>query len=188
MQNLKESSMEPTKTNNRSNENLPSEVDTLLNKLRETGVPAILAMNKKSQMTMSNWAHDFVNQYTNILKNNPMKLKNITELPCSKMDAKLAIKLLLLASVEKGLEDHAVVDLRDKFVGLGSFQFIEGRDIKKLTKYFNNTIKKSKNEDTLFFPELNKYMDLIISEQKALIEEMNSFIEDIRKIKKNTEY
>jgi DNA anti-recombination protein RmuC len=39
--------------------------------------------------------------------------------------------------------------------------------------------------DTPSFPELNKYMDLIISEQKALLDEINSFIEDIRKIKKN---
>ena len=39
--------------------------------------------------------------------------------------------------------------------------------------------------DTSSFPELNKYMDLIISEQKALLDEINSFIEDIQKIKKN---
>ena len=38
--------------------------------------------------------------------------------------------------------------------------------------------------DTSSFPELNKYMDLILSEQKALLEEINSFIEDILKIKK----
>jgi hypothetical protein len=30
--------------------------------------------------------------------------------------------------------------------------------------------------DSLSFPELNKFMDLIISEQKALLEEINSFI------------
>ena len=127
-------------------------------------------------MTMSNWAHDFANQFNAILKKNPMKLKNITELPCSKMDAKLAIKLLLLGSVEKGLKDNKIVDLRDKFVSLGSFQSIAQKDIVKLM-----------NADTLSLPELNKYMDLIISEQKALLEEINNFIEDIRKIKKNTE-
>jgi hypothetical protein len=37
---------------------------------------------------------------------------------------------------------------------------------------------------TSSFPEFNKYLDLIISEQKVLLEEINSFIEDIRKIKK----
>jgi len=35
--------------------------------------------------------------------------------------------------------------------------------------------------DTPSFPELNEYMDLIISEQKALLDEITSFIEDIRK-------
>jgi hypothetical protein len=181
---MKEPLMEPTKTNKRSDKKSSSEVETLLNRLRKTGITAILVMNKKSQLIMSNWAHDFMNQYNKILKNNPFKLKDIKELPCSKMDAKLAIKLLLLASVEKGFEDHAVVDLKDKFVGLGSFQYIEQKDIKKLRKYIQNIRKKSEDANTLLFPELNKYVDLIISEQKVLIEEIKSFTEDIRKIKK----
>lgn len=136
--------MNPTKTDKKSeanpktNDNSLSGVEALLDKLRKTGITAILTMNKRSQMTISNWAHDFVNQYDNILKNNPMKLKNIKELPCSKMDAKLAIKLLLLASVEKGLEDDTVVNLKDKFVSLGSFQSVELKDINKLMKYISS--------------------------------------------------
>lgn len=54
------------------------------------------------------------------------------------MDAKLAIKLLLLASVEKELEDDTVVNLRDKFVSLGSFQSVELKDINKLMKYISS--------------------------------------------------
>lgn len=185
--------MEPTRNdkkrfvNSNTKESSSSEVDALLNKLRKTGIIAILNMNKKSQMTMSSWAHDIVNQYNAVLKNNPMKLKNITELPCSKMDTKLAIKFLLLGSVEKGLDDHTASNLRDKFISLGSFQSIDQKDIVKLMKYINDIQINSMQSDTLHFPQLNKYMDLIISEQKALLEEINSFIEDIRKIKKNTE-
>jgi len=123
---------------------------------------------------MLTWAHDSMNQYNDILKNNPMKVKNVTELPCSKMDAKLAIKLLLIESAKKGLEDNMVADLRDKFVSLGTFQSINQKDIKILMR-----------SDTSSFPESNKYMDLIISEQKALLGEISSFIEDIRKIKKD---
>lgn len=172
--------MEPKQNDNKSdansktNENSSSEVAALLNKLRATGITSIFSMNKKAQMTISNWAHDFMNEYSNILKNNPMKLKNITELPCSKMDAKLAIKLLLIESAKKGLEDKTVADLRDKFVSLGAFQSIDQKDITILMR-----------SDTSSFPESNKYMDLIISEQKALLGEINSFIEDIRKIKKD---
>lgn len=172
--------MEPKQNDNKSdansktNENSSSEVAALLNKLRATGITSIFSMNKKAQMTMSKWAHDFMNQYSNILKNNPMKLKNVTELPCSKMDAKLAIKLLLIESAKKGLEDKTVADLRDKFVSLGAFQSIDQKDITILMR-----------SDTSSFPESNKYMDLIISEQKALLGEINSFIEDIRKIKKD---
>lgn len=183
--------MEPTKNdkkldaNSKINENSSSEIETLLNELRKTGVTAILAMTKNTQITVSNWAHDLVNQYNAILKNNPMKLKDITELPSSKMDVKLAIKLLLLASVEKGLKDNTVVDLRDKFISLGAFQAIDQKDNVKLMKYIGDIQKKSMEPDTASFPELNKYMDLIISEQKVLLEEINSYIEDIRKIKKN---
>jgi len=95
------------------------------------------------------------------------------------------IKLLMLASVEKRLDDNAVVNLKDKFVSLGSFQSIDQEDIVKLINHISDIQKKSMDADTPSFPELNKYMDLIISEQKALLDEINSFIEDIRKIKKN---
>jgi hypothetical protein len=184
-------SMEPTKnhkkydTNSKTNENSSSEIEALLNKLRKTGITKILAMNKKAQITLSNWAHDLVNQYNGILKNNPMKLKDIAKLPSSKMDVKLAIKLLLLASVEKGLKDNTVVDLRDKFISLGAFQTIDKKDHVKFMKYIDDIQKKSMAPHTTSFPELNKYMDLIISEQKALLEEINSFIADTQKIKKN---
>ena len=190
---MKETSMEPTKNdkkrfvNSNTKDSSSSEVGALLNKLRKTGIIAILNMNKKSQMTMSSWAHDIVNQYNAVLKNNPMKLKNITELPCSKMDAKLAIKFLLLGSVEKGSDDNTASNLKDKFISLGSFQSIDQKDIVNLMKYIRDIKKKSMDANIFSLPEFNKYMDLIISEQKALLDEINSFIEDIRKIKKNTE-
>lgn len=183
--------MEPTNNdkksdeNSKTNENSSSEVEALLNKLRKTGIIAILTMKKKAQITMSNWAYNLVDQYDATLKNNPVKLKDTAELPCSKMDAKLAIKLLMLASVEKKLDDNTVVNLKDKFVSLGSFQSIDQEDIVKLINHISDIQKKSMDADTPSFPELNKYMDLIISEQKALLDEINSFIEDIRKIKNN---
>ena len=183
--------MEPTHNsknldpNSKTRENSSSEIEAFLNKLRKTEITAILTMDRKAQIAVLNWAHNLVNQYDAILKNNPMKLKDIAELPCSKMDAKVAIKLLMLTSVEKRLKDNTVVNLKDKFVSLGSFQPIDQKDIVNLVKYINNIQKKSMDADTPSFPELNKYMDLIISEQKALLDEINNFIEDIRKIKKN---
>ena len=185
--------MEPSKNdkkqfvNSNTKASSSSEAGVLLKKLRKTGIIAILNMNKKSQLIMSNWAHDIVNQYNAVLKKNPMKLKNITELPCSKMDAKLAIKLLMLGSVEKGLDNNTASNLRDKFISLGSFQSIDQKDIVKLMKYIRDIKEKSMEDNTFSLPGFNKYMDLIISEQKALLEEINSFIEDIIKIKKNTE-
>jgi hypothetical protein len=190
---MKETSMEPTKNdkkrfvNSNTKESSSSEVGALLNKLRKKGIIAIINMNKKSQMTMSSWAYDIVDQYNAVLKNNPMKLKNITELPCSKMDVKLAIKFLLLGSVEKGLDDNTASNLKDKFISLGSFQSIDQNDMVKLMKYTRDIKEKSMDANIFSLPGFNKYMDLIISEQKALLEDLNSFIEDIRKIKKNTE-
>jgi hypothetical protein len=83
---MKESSMEPTNNhkksdeNSKTNENSSSEVEALLNKLRKTGTTAILTMNKKAQITMSNWAYNLVDQYDATLKNNPVKLKDTAEL------------------------------------------------------------------------------------------------------------
>ena len=172
--------------NSKTRDTSSSDVEALLNKLRKMEITAILTMNKKAQITVLSWAHNLVNQYDAILKNNPMKLKDIAELPCSKMDIKFAIKLLMLKSVEKRLEDKTVVNLKDKFVSLGSFQSIDQEDIVKLIKYISDVQKiKSMDADTPSFPELNKYVDLIISEQKALLNDINSYIEDIRKIKKN---
>ncbi|MFO7556004.1 MAG: hypothetical protein R6W88_12450 [Desulfobacterales bacterium] len=183
--------MEPTNNDKKSdtdlkiNENSSSDIEALLNRLRKTGVTELLTMNKKAQTTLSYWAHDLVKQYSTVLKNNPMKLKDITKLPSSKLDVKLAIKLLILASVKKGPEDSTVVNLRDKFVSLGSFQSVDQEEILRLMKHNRTVHKKSMGVDMSSLPGLNKYMDLIISEQKVLIEEVNSFIEDIRKIKKN---
>jgi len=190
---MKVTSMGPTKNNKKqfvnsnTKDGFSSEAEALLNKLRKMGIISILNMNKKSQLTMSNWAHDIVSQYNAVLKNNPMKLKNIKELPCSKMDAKLAIKFLMLGSVEKGLDHNTVSNLRDKFISLGSFQPIDQKDIVKLMKYITDIKEKFMEDNNFSLPGFNKYMDLIISEQKALLEEISSFIEDIRKIKKNTE-
>jgi hypothetical protein len=189
---MKESLMKPPKNVKKKYENSTttgdssSSFDTLLNTLRKTGITSILTMNKKAQMMMSSWARDLVSQYNAVLKNNPMKLKDITKLSCSKIDAKLAIKLLLMASVTKDTEDGMVVDLRNKFVSLGSFQSIDQKDLLKLKKYIGGIQKKSMSADVSSFPELNKYMNMIISEQKVLLHEINSFIEDIRKIKKES--
>ena len=183
--------MEPKKddkkldANTKTKKNSSSDLEELINKLRKTGITAILNMDKKAQLTLSNWANDLVNQYSAILKNNPVKLKDIADLSCSKMDVKLAIKILLLVSVEKVQEDNTVIKLRDKFVSLGSFRSIDEEDTIKLMKYTRDIQNKSMDAETLPFPELNKYMDLILSEQKALFEEINGFIEDIRKIKKD---
>ena len=182
-------SMKPTNTDKKINKNskpsgnLPSELDALVQTLRETGVMTIVTMDKNAQTTLSNWAYDLVNQYGMVLKNNPIKLKDITKLPCSKIDVKLAIKLLLMASVKKGTEEDAVNDLRNKFISLGSFQLIDQEDLRQLTMY-GRSQKTTKDIDVASFPKLNKYMTLIISEQKVLLHEINSFIEDIREIKK----
>ena len=53
--------------NSKINENSSSAVERLLNELRKTGITAILTMNKKEQITLSNWAHDLVNQYDAVL-------------------------------------------------------------------------------------------------------------------------
>ena len=81
-----------------------------------------------------------------------MDTKKKLDLPFPKEEIRLAIKVLLPAYLDKASVD-VLDELKEKYVGLGAFQ------------------KMGQPEDAL--------MELIISEQKILLEEINAFINDL---------
>ena len=147
-------------------------------KLREKGPSVIFPMRKSDIKIIANWAYEVFNEYTTVLKDFPMKIKNIAELPCPKQDIKLAIKILLPTYLSKGSDD--MVDLlKDRYVRLSAFQEISMEDKETIIKEFHEIEKENGSTNRTLFPNYYKYIDLMVAEQNALVEDINIYIEDL---------
>ena len=170
-----------TETQPIKNEHSTSALDDLLKKLRQKGLSIISAINKNDMKKMANWANEVFNDYTTALENFPMKIKSIEELPCSKQDIKLAIKILLPTYLSKGSDD--MVDLlKDRYVRLSAFQEIGMEDKETIIRKSHEVEKENGTTDRLLFPDYYKHIDLMVAEQNALVEDINNYIEDLPKL------
>ena len=130
---------------------------------------------------IANWANEVFNDYTTALADFPMKIKSIEELPCSKQDIKLAIKILLPTYLSKGSDD--MVDLlKDRYVRLSAFREISMEDKETLIRESREIEKENGTTDRLLFPNYYKYIDLMVAEQNAFVEDINNYIEDLPKL------
>ena len=171
--NKKKSETQPVK-----NEHSMSALDNLLKKLRRKGPSVMSAMRKSDIKLIANWAYDVFNNYTTILEDSSMKVTSIAELQCPKRDIKLAIKVLLPTYLSKGSDD--MVDLlKDRYVRLSAFQEISRKDKETLTREFNEIEKENGTTNRTLFPNYDKYIDLMLAEQNALVEDINIYIEDL---------
>jgi hypothetical protein len=177
--------MNSTKEDNKSqaqpkrNENPTSVIEDFFKQFRKDGISALAHLDKDEQAQVINWAQDIVNQYGSILKETPVKIKNLVDLPCSKEDLKIAIKVLLPAYIAKESDD--IVDLlKDRYVRLSAFQEISQEDKDTIIKEANKIDQNIESTETALFPTYHKYMEIIVSEQKILLDEINSFIDDIQ--------
>jgi hypothetical protein len=159
--------------------NLPSEIGDLLKEVRDGGISELAHLDKSVQARVVNWAQDVVNQYKSILKENPGKIKNSVDLPCPKEALKLAIKALLPAHVAKG-SDEMVNFLKDSYVRLSAFQEISREDKNTVIKESHEMDPKLESTETSLFSNYHKYMQIIVSEQKILLDDINTFINDLK--------
>jgi hypothetical protein len=136
-------------------------------------------MSKDQQTIIVNWAQEIVDRYGSFLLEYPMKIKNLDDLPFPKEDIKIAIKTLLPAYLAKGSDDIVNL-LKDRYVRLSAFQEISQEDKETIVKEANEIDQKSESTDTSLFPTYHKYMQIIISEQKILLDEINTFIDDLQ--------
>jgi hypothetical protein len=164
------------------NQNATSEIKDFLEKFRKNGISTLAALDKDQQAQYINWAQDIVNQYGFILEENPMKIKNTVDLPCAKEILKIAIKTLLPAYVAKGSDDIVGL-LKDRYVRLSAFQEISREDKETIIKESKQIDQKAESTDTSIFPTYLKYMQIIISEQKIFLEDIETFINDLRQLK-----
>ena len=164
---------------NPNNDSPPAMIFDYIRNFRQKGLSILSDMRKDEQTIFVNWAQNIVDRYGSLLQDNPAKIKNVADLPCPKEDLKVAIKVLLPAYLAKGSDD--TVDLlKDRYVRLGAFQEISQEDKEAVTKESDEIDQQTESTDTSLFSTYQKYMQIIVSEQKILLEDINTFVDDLQ--------
>lgn len=162
-----------------------SMIEHLLKEINDSGVLALADLSEEKQTVITKWAQEIFNRYVSVLEKHSTKIKNIVELPFSKQEVKLAIKILLTAYVIKR-SDEMVDILKERYISLGAFQDIDPEDKERIIEQVNNVEQELESAYSSIFPKYHEYMEVIISEQNVLLEDVNSFINDLRGLKKES--
>jgi hypothetical protein len=154
-------------------------IETLVNRLRKKGISAISSMSAAEQTQVASWAQDVFNAYGSVLEKLPSKLKDLSKLPYSKQDIKIAIKILFPIWRTR-VSENMVNLLQDRYVRLSAFQEITEGDkdlIIREGKDINQTLETTAISTSSID---HKYMDLILAEKKVLLDEINVYINDLQ--------
>jgi hypothetical protein len=149
--------------------------------LKNKGILAFKQMTDDEQKKIWNWSKEVIQQYRTVLEADPSNIRNIDDLPFPKEDIKLAIKLSLPLYLSKDMRSVVKV-LKTAYKDLGTFQFIDDADSKKLWSRVDPKRRASKQNIGTTNPLYDKYAEVIISEQKALFQEINDFVTDLESI------
>ncbi len=155
------------------------EIKAIVNKLRMKGISAISSMDAAEQVQVATWAQEVFDSYGSVLEKYPSKIKDVSRLPCTKQDIKIAIKVLLPIWIAKESEDMINV-LKDRYTRLSTFQKITAEDKEATTGEVGGVDQKSESIDISASSTGHKYMDIILAEQKVLLDEINSYINELQ--------
>jgi hypothetical protein len=144
----------------------------------DKGIVSLSKLSADEQRLVVNWAQDVVDQYGSVLKEHPMKINNLDELPFPKEEIRISIKTLITAFATKDSDD-IVAMLKDNYVNLSAFQKLKKEDIATITKELDEMNRTSELSGASIFPTYQKYMQLVISEQKILLEDINTFLSNL---------
>ena len=149
--------------------------------LKNKGILAFKQMTDDEQKKIWNWSKEVIQQYRTVLEADPSNIRNIDDLPFPKEDIKLAIKVSLPLYLSKDMRSVVKV-LKTAYKDLGTFQFIDDADSKKLWSRVDPKRRASKQNIGTTNPLYDKFAEVIISEQKALFQEINDFVTDLESI------
>ena len=158
----------------------------LMADLKNKGIMAFKKMSDEEQKRVWKWCKEVVRQYRKLLEANPSNVRNIEDLPFPKEDIKLAIKLSLPLYLSKDMQS-VVKMLKTAYRELGTFQLIENVDKKELLSRENLKSKASSQNDKTLYPLSDENSALAVSEQKALLQDINDFVNDLRSIMSDTD-
>lgn len=150
-------------------------IDAYINSFRKTGLSALTDLDDDDQAAIANWAQDVVNRYGAILVKYPMKLNDAKDLPHTKETIKIAIKTLMPAYLLTGMDDSVKL-LKDRYVRLSTFQEIDSEDKKNIVHTVSDENQTSPSSETSLIPTHQKYMQLALSEEKILLEDIDAFL------------
>jgi hypothetical protein len=156
----------------------------LMADLKNMGILAFKQMTDDEQKKVWSWSREVIRQYRTVLEADPSNIRNIDDLPFPKEDIKLAVKLSLPLYLSKDMQS-VVKKLKTAYKDIGTFQFIGDTDKKELRSRVDPKRRASAPNGGATYPLYDKYAEVIISEQKALLHDINDFITDLESIMQN---
>lgn len=154
----------------------------LLASLKNKGIMAFKQMTDDEQKLVWKWTREVIRRYQSILEADPGNIRNVESLPFPKEDIKLAIKLSLPLYVSKDMQ-AMVKKLKTAYKEIGTFQHIDEADKEKLLSQSDLKRGTSSPKKKTGYPLSDKYTEISVSEKKALLQEINDFVNDLEAIK-----
>jgi hypothetical protein len=158
---------------------LPYISPKLLSKLRKREIAAFQELSEEEQTRVWAWSRGIIREYRSTLESNHKNVRDVKELPASKDDIKLAIKIALPIYVSKELQRMIKV-LKNAYKELGAFQPLETSKDTDLSGLPSGL--KPRNGGKLRAGEPAAETASIVSEKKALTEEIKNFVTDLESL------
>jgi hypothetical protein len=155
---------------------LPDISPKLVAKLRKREIAVFQQLSEEEQARVWEWSRTIIREYRSALESNPNNIRNVEDLPAPKDDIKLAIKIALPIYVSKDLQRMIKV-LKNAYKELGAFQPLDR--MKDSNTSGRRSGLKSKNNGRGADVTSDADTALIVSEKKALTEEINNFVTDL---------
>ena len=153
--------------------------EELLQILKAKKLSAFKDMSDIEQRRVWFWSKHIIRHYRVVLERNPANIRTAEDLPFSKEEVKLAIKLALPFYAQKNI--HSMVrNLKTIYKELGCFQSIETGDKAKLRKSSNRRDTSSQMPYRELLKIHEKYMETVISEKKSLLEDITAYANKLK--------
>ena len=153
-------------------------IQAYLREFRKKGPVALTELSDEEQTTIATWAREVVDHYGAILNALPGKIKDTNDLPHAKETIKIAIKTLVQAYALTESKDMLNL-LKERYARLSSFQEIDPEDKKTFYTEAGDTNQTQPTSDFSFNSTRQKYMQLILAEEKILFEDIETYIRDL---------
>jgi hypothetical protein len=150
----------------------------LLANLKNKGILAFKQMTDEEQKLVWKWSKEVIRQYLSKLETNPGNIRTVENLPFPKEDIKLAIKLSLPLYLTKDMQ-NMVKKLKTAYKELGTFQRIDESDKKEWLSRSDAKDRTSSHNHIPPYALSDKYTEISVSEKKALLREINDFVNDL---------